>query len=334
MAGKSVLPVIEASIKTDQVDTVSAVVAEDENDAKLMLPMSKTQIKKDKKRERAAEKKKHKKDREKEAKRAQAEAQGRNLEAEEEFRLQRTAAGDGKRWRQTIWDTEKLPLAEASFQICLDCSFEENMTDKEIASLASQIRYCYSYNKRAAVPSIWAATDLRDGSKTLSLLKKETGYAEWPNRAFTGTSESLPDYYRDRMHSIVYLTSDSENIITALESDKIYVIGGIVDRNRWKGVALQRAQELGVVTAKLPLAEHLIHMPATKVLTCNHVFDILLKFQGECHHDWGQALRAVLPSRKEAKYIETIVKKTTISVATSEAINNGGDETTTPYQPT
>lgn len=250
--------------------------------------------------------KKERKLKEKQAKRAKAEAQGRDLEAERKFLLERTAAGDRKKRLQSQWDYEKLPLAKQSFQICLDCSYEDRMTDKEIASLAAQIRYCYSYNKRSPHPSLWAATSL--GGKTLALLESETGYPEWANRAFTGTLQSLEEYYKNDLKNLVYLTSDSDTTITHLDKDKIYVIGGIVDRNRLKGVAMHRAKHLGIATAKLPLSEHLEKMPATRVLTCNHVFDILLKYR-EYGNDWGKALQHVLPSRKEAVIKKESLKK-------------------------
>lgn len=125
------------------------------------------------------------------------------------------------------------------------------MTEKEIASLASQIRYCYSYNKKISHPCLFAATSLR--GRTLALLEKETGYSEWINRCFTGSSQPLEEYYKDNLQNAVYLTSDSENTIRELDDGKIYVIGGIVDRNRLKGIAMGRAEELGVATAKLPL---------------------------------------------------------------------------------
>ena len=165
--------------------------------------MSKNQTKKLRKRERISKAKKERKLKEKAANRAKAETQGRDLEAEHQFLLERTAAGDRKKRLQSLWDSEKLPLAETSFQICLDCSYEDIMTEKEIASLASQIRYCYSYNKRNRHPCLWAATSL--GGRTLALLEKEMGYSEWINRCFTGTSQPLEEYYKNNLKNIVYL---------------------------------------------------------------------------------------------------------------------------------
>ncbi|CAO1632813.1 unnamed protein product [Parajaminaea phylloscopi] len=82
-----------------------------------------------------------------------------------------------------------------------------------------------------------------------------------------------------RKEDVIYLTADTEETIPALEEGKTYVIGGIVDRNRYKNVCLAKAQSLGLRVARLPIdADHLggKHMNSRQVLTVNQVFDILL----------------------------------------------------------
>ena len=106
----------------------------------------------------------------------------------------------------------------------------------------------------------------------------------------------------DEKDKLVYLTSDSDNTLEHLDDSKIYVIGGIVDRNRLKCATLNRAKELGIATAKLPISQHL-KLFSTKVLTTNHVFEILLKYR-ENNNDWKQALVEVLPKRKDIKEID------------------------------
>ena len=228
------------------------------------------------------------------------------------------------------------------------------MREREIASLAQQIRYCYSYNKRSPNPVLTAVTGLtlERGSQTTGddatvsgwsyptvreLLEREIGFPEWNRRMFDCTERTLEDYYglasattdddtvsleicseehapqspvvsspsrqqKQQPRKIVYLTSDSPTTLEHLEDGTVYVIGGIVDRNRLKRFAIDRAEtELHSETAKLPLQEYLsannISMATTKVLTVNHVFDILLKYR-QHGNDWNQAFRDVLPSRK------------------------------------
>jgi len=167
------------------------------------------------------------------------------------------------------------------------------MTPKEINSLSSQIRYCYAANRRSYHPVYLSATSL--GGETKTILDKIEGFpGGWAGRGFECHSKSMEQVH-DKS-KLVYLTSDSPNLLEDLDNDKIYVIGGIVDRNRLKRATIDRAERLGVATAKLPISQHL-ELFSTRVLTCNHVFEILVKYR-DCDKDWKKAMLEVLPTRK------------------------------------
>ena len=323
----------------------------------LTLPqgLSKNRKKKLEKRERARQKKLERKATEKAKRLAEAIAQGRDLEEERKFVEERTRSGDRQKHLDEIWETKRKEAKETGrFEICIDlgarssedndiidkrkirAAFEEAMREREIASLAQQIRYCYSYNKKSPNPVFASVTGLtiprespvgedhlsHDYPTVRELLEKETGFPQWIRRMFDCTERPLEEYYglSDAATStvpssvekneiedatpkkIVYLTSDSTNSLDQLEDNTVYVIGGIVDRNRLKRATINRAEgELKVETAKLPLQEYLltnnISMTTTKVLTVNHVFDVLLKYR-QHGNDWNKAFAEVLPSRK------------------------------------
>lgn len=71
--------------------------------------------------------------------------------------------------------------------------------------------------------------------------------------------------------SIIYLTGDSPNVLTTLEEGKTYILGGIVDRNRYKRLCFDKAEQHGIQHAQLPIAEFMPDMPTRKVLTVNQV---------------------------------------------------------------
>ncbi|GAA5845134.1 hypothetical protein JCM11251_008006 [Rhodosporidiobolus azoricus] len=98
--------------------------------------------------------------------------------------------------------------------------------------------------------------------------------------------------------SVVYLTGDSPNVLTSLEPGKTYVLGGIVDRNRYKNLCLNKANELGIAHAQLPIGEFLPEMQTRKVLTVNQVYEILINWVADPDGGWREALRKVMPERK------------------------------------
>ena len=172
------------------------------------------------------------------------------------------------------------------------------MSRKEVHSLALQLRYCYASNKRTKQPVRISLASL--SGETRAVLDKVCGFPEqWEARAFSQSEQPLGEMFQERKDNLIYLTSDSEHTLDKLEDEKIYVIGGIVDRNRLRRAAIDQAESLGIKTAKLPITEHL-ELFTTKVLACNHVFDIILKVK-ENGNDWKQAMLDVLPHRKDAK---------------------------------
>ena len=88
-------------------------------------------------------------------------------------------------------------------------------------------------------------------------------------------AEESYHYPKDKM---VYLSADAEETLTELKDDEVYVIGGIVDRNRYKYLTLNKAKELGYRCAKwkkerrvrtrLPL--ELVRFHGSRVLTVNN----------------------------------------------------------------
>ncbi|KAG7349211.1 tRNA guanine-1-methyltransferase [Nitzschia inconspicua] len=286
----------ESTTQDEDPSTAKPTTASPSEVGETAPKMSKNQLKRKRKLEKLMEQKRQKKEQQKCLKSAKAKVEGRDIEAERHNMEQRRLSGEGWTKRQEKW-RKNFDTQGGKFQVCLDCSFEDQMTYKELNSLASQIRYCYATNRRAKHPVRVTVTSLR--GKTQEILQNVAGVDRWEHREFYQTDKDvLSAYYPDKAR-LVYLTSDSTNILQTLEDDKIYIIGGIVDRNRLKRATIDRAESLGIATAKLPISDHL-DITATKVLTCNHVFDILVKWK-ECNKDWKKTLLEVLPNRKDAK---------------------------------
>lgn len=85
-------------------------------------------------------------------------------------------------------------------------------------------------------------------------LEKHSGFNNW---LLHKEERSYLEVFEDRKQELVYLTADSETVLDSLDASKIYIVGGLVDRNREKGLTAQKAALQGIATAKLPIAEYM-----------------------------------------------------------------------------
>ncbi|KYM98994.1 RNA (guanine-9-)-methyltransferase domain-containing protein 2 [Cyphomyrmex costatus] len=183
--------------------------------------------------------------------------------------------------------------------VTIDLSFDELMIDKDIAKLTKQILRCYTLNRRAMAPMQFSLTSFTGKSRTS--MEKHNGYKHWDVSFHTEPYINI--YPKDK---IIYLTSESNNVIDHLEHDCVYVIGGLVDHNAHKGMCHKLAREAGVRHGRLPL-DKFLQMKARKVLTIDHVFEILLRVsEGDT---WQETFLKVLPERKNARPITSVQSK-------------------------
>lgn len=206
------------------------------------------------------------------------------VEKTEEARLTRQEYKQGKR-------EEFLMAAEEGYKIVIDCSFEPRLKEREINSLAQQIMFSYGVNRRRSSPASLYLTGLH--GVTLNKLQNVNGFDSW--LAVGKTERSYTDLFKKE--SLVYLTADSPNEIQTLDREKVYIIGGIVDRNRLKNCTLEKAQEEGIATARLPLQSVVDFGQLTRVLTVNHVFEIMVRYG--ISKDWAEAVLQTMPERKK-----------------------------------
>jgi tRNA (guanine9-N1)-methyltransferase len=254
---------------------------------------------------RKAEKKKEEQAAKKEKKRKRLEEYSKLSSDEKQARVKKKLEGIDKRKEDKTLEKKRLNAVFASGEsnLVIDLDFHELMTVGERRSLGHQVMYCYSNNKKAEKPCRLCLTGLQGSAK--ETMDKMTGSDNW---RVVREEKPYIEAFQDRKEDLVYLTADSENVIETFDPKKIYIIGGIVDRNRHKNLCQNKAEQQGIQTAQLPIQQH-IKLVTSCVLTVNQVFDIYLKFREL--EDWDKALRAVIPARK--------IKSTT---KTDDAQNN------------
>ncbi|KAL8975594.1 MAG: hypothetical protein Q9197_000144 [Variospora fuerteventurae] len=206
----------------------------------------------------------------------------------------------------------------------IDCGFDDLMSDGERKSLASQITRSYSDNHRAPFRSClfvssfggylkerydtvlsgnhrsWKGIrflegDFEEAARQADELMKGGDLGEKLAGAFEQRESTQPAGTYAESGEIVYLTSDSPDTLTELKPYSTYIIGGIVDKNRHKGICYKRAMGRGMKTAKLPIGDYM-KMASRFVLATNHVVEIMLRWLEL--GDWAKAFLQVIPKRK------------------------------------
>ncbi|XP_027709137.1 tRNA methyltransferase 10 homolog A isoform X2 [Vombatus ursinus] len=137
-----------------------------------------------------------------------------------------------------------------------------------------------------------------------------------------------PEHYSELMkkEDLVYLTSDSPNILKELDESKAYVIGGLVDHNHHKGITYKQASEHGIHHAQLPLGDF-VKMNSRKVLAVNHVFEIILEYLET--RDWQEAFFSILPQRKGAVPADKVCEGSSHEHANAGAKDGGESDSST-----
>ncbi|KAJ9165147.1 tRNA (Guanine-N(1)-)-methyltransferase [Coniochaeta hoffmannii] len=295
-------------------------------------PMSKNQLKRLRRQQAWEESKESRKLKRKE-KRHEKQARKRS-ELEEKLEAARQAGLDPEEVRREA-SKPAAPRKHNPVPVAfiIDCDFERYMLDNEVVSLSSQVVRSYSMNRTAKYQAHLFVSSFGGKMKERFETVLEGHYKKWrhvqliegdfleaarlagdvmkgegagevidvlktpENEVKEGEKGAAPEPEPEEGvdRSIVYLTSDSPYTLERLEPNTSYVIGGIVDRNREKGLCYKRAVEKKVRTAKLPIGEYMA-MQSRFVLTTNQVVEIMAKWL-ECG-DWGQAFLHVIPQRK------------------------------------
>ena len=225
-------------------------------------------------------------------------------EEREKRRLQAWERRKAEDAKATAWQED---VQSTPFRCVIDLGFEEKMYEREVKSLIQQVLYSYGANRRASTPWQIHLTSLRPGSLQATQIEKLSGFRSWagvtahaedyitltnqpratPSAASAGTaaaaaaaaaapSDSPPPPPLFPKERLVYLTADSPHEIDVIAPSDVYILGGIVDRNRYPGITYEQAIAQGIRTARLPLGEHVKLLNGTSVLTVNHMVDILL----------------------------------------------------------
>lgn len=199
--------------------------------------------------------------------------------------------------------------SDNKFRIVIDMDFEQYMTDDEIGKAVQQLGRIYSLNRRSDRPCQLFVSSMK-GKIMEKCAQTNTGYRSWDINLSDSNYQSLfcsdgscnasPD---DLKRQFVYLSGDADCSLPDVkdmlaDESKIYVIGGLVDHNRHKGLCYKLATDSGIKCAKLPINDYIL-LNQRHVLSTVAVFEILTHVLGS-KKSWVEALSLAIPKRKIA----------------------------------
>ena len=193
----------------------------------------------------------------------------------------------------------------SDFIIVFDLDFNSSMGFNEIKSLIIQLGYCYSINKKNKNKISFYFTNY-DGfiKEELEKMGSKFWYCNFEKEQFYNI-EKLIKLNKE----FIYLSPDSNEELNEVSTDKIYIIGGLVDKPVIKDKTILRISQINnldfikekgikIKSAKLPLFKYLNNI-ANPVLNLNTVVEILSNYMDI--KDWKKAIELSIPQRNLKK---------------------------------
>jgi len=179
--------------------------------------------------------------------------------------------------------------------VVIDFNFSDKLEPKEAHGITTQLQFLYSTNMRCQKPVNIVFSSLKEKTPVMEGLKKATqNYLDsW---VIERTHVHFLQLYYKRPKDLIYLTADCDEDLEVLKENEIYIIGGILDHNRMKGVTAKFAKEACIKMRRLPIEKYMHTTGQTSVLTIDQVFKALLAWWNwGC---WRKALQNSIPERK------------------------------------
>lgn len=181
-------------------------------------------------------------------------------------------------------------------KLIFDCSFDASMSHQEIQSAGRQLYYCFENNRNFKTPFDIHLCNMNPDSKTLKHLKKHIPNVLDEKILLPIHQQCFTELFP--AERLVYLSPDSENVLTDFKADDIFIVGTIVDKGPCQRLSLAKAKSLGVRHARLPLEKYVQLVPGvSKRFNFMTMIGILQEWM--MTRDWEKAFRNI-PWRKLA----------------------------------
>lgn len=175
------------------------------------------------------------------------------------------------------------------FVIDLDLPYE--MEDKEVRSLHSQMEEIYRTNRWLWEPYKIHLCGYNADNQVMNNLVSSLESQLWHVTPECFTHVFPPE-------RLVYLSPDSPNVLTEYSQDDVYILGALIDKRIPKKYTYDKAQRLGIRSARLDLGTYL-HLTRQKLpyLAFSDVFQVMIDAR-DTDGNWIYAFRNLIDGRK------------------------------------
>ncbi|PIC55649.1 hypothetical protein B9Z55_000837 [Caenorhabditis nigoni] len=182
--------------------------------------------------------------------------------------------------------------------LAVDCQFLSRLSPRGRGLTALQLQYLISENRTYPDPfRLYFVNYDKDDKKVKELEDNKIQVLKNENTFCPMVSKDGLEIFKEK--EVIYLSPDASEELEYVDDDKVYVIGGIVDRVPEHGIpkhaSLEAAQSAGVLVRKLPIDRYVDFKSGSKFLTLLAVSEILR--QVNLHGDWKRALEVAIPKR-------------------------------------
>ena len=188
----------------------------------------------------------------------------------------------------------------SNFIICFDLNYDIYMKEKEKKSLIYQLILSYSRNKHNKKKINFYFTNISD--ELMDPLNKKNAF-KWCVHFNKEPFYLIPDLVNLKKE-FIYLSPDAEEELEEVSEDKIYIIGGLVDRQVIQDRSMIRVTNLQGVNLdiklkakKLALHKYLDNIN-NPILNVNTVVEILSCYMDMEEKNWKEVFEKVIPQRK------------------------------------
>lgn len=169
-----------------------------------------------------------------------------------------------------------------------DCSYSQEMTNRENNEAAKQLVRCFGLNRSHREPFDLHFCGIHRESLLWSLIRRNIPTLE--HKPLPLQLHDTPIHEAFPKENLVLLTPDSPNILREYNPDDYYVISGIVDRGDKIPLSLAKAKKFNIRSARIPMEQYR-KCRINKTLTLDQIMSVMLeiKYSG----DWNKAFRYV-----------------------------------------